>query len=222
MGNSHEFDWEQARERISAGFTAMSSENETSPEILERIWAQRASQLAQVPASEDEGEQVELVLVRLGREIFALDVHYVYDIRPPEQLTPVPRVPVWVGGVVNVRGRILSVVDLCRFFGLAPAISNSRDGEGRAGDKNNLLVVVETPDMEVALLTDDVLGVQAVLTERIQEASGTVRGLPPEYVRGVVEYSNGNNHNGSSSLIVVLDLPTLLADKRLVIHEEVV
>jgi chemotaxis signal transduction protein len=73
--------------------------------------------------------------------------------------------------------------------------------------------------MELGLLVDEVLGVEAAPVGRIQEAAGTVRGLPPEYVLGVTEWAG---EGSGFAHVVVLNLPVLLSDRRLIIHEEVV
>ena len=221
---TQEFDWEDVRRRIAAAEATLAGLDEADPEVLGRVWAQRAATLARVPIEEDQDEQIELVLVQLGRELYGLDAQYVADIKPLEQITHVPRVPDWVAGVVNLRGRIYSVVDLRRFFGLADA---ERNGEGR-GDEKGFLVVAETPAMEVALLVDDVLNVEALPADQIGEASGTVRGLRPEYVQGVTERGGSATSDSSEAtdgadvMLVVLNLPALLADERLIIHEEIV
>ncbi len=224
------FDWEGARQRIAEANAVLAGIGEITPEMLEQILAQRAARLAQVPTQEDEGEQIELVLIKLGHETYGLDAQHVFEIRLAKQITHVPRVPDWVAGVVNLRGRILSAIDLRRFFGLPSAEGNSTNspetdfGElGRAVAGTAHLVVVETPDMEVALLTDDVLAVEELPADRVQDATGTVRTIPPEYVRGVVAHKDGDiSTDGSDSMIVVLDLPALLADERLIVHEEIV
>ena len=65
-------------------------------------------------------------------------------------------------------------------------------------------------------LVDDVLAVEPVLASRVQDAADTVRGIHPEHVRGVAERGDGE------SLLVLLELQSMLADERLIVHEEVV
>ncbi len=223
---------------------ASSSPEEQSMEMLEQAWARRAAQMAKALEEEDRGEQVELAIVRLGREIYGLEVQYVYDIRTLENITRVPRVSDWVAGVVNLRGRIISALDLKRFLG----IPKSENPANNADNKQHL-VVVEVPEMELALLVDEVLTIDILPAARIQEASSAIRGIRSEYVRGVIvptengqvtgpkpglssenkkdgnngRYENPDQAAGEkNSLLVVLDLPALLADKRLVIHEEII
>lgn len=66
-GWEHGFDWQNVRQRVAVASVAMAEPGETSPEVVQQtvhtIWARRAAQLAQVPTQEDEGEQIELVLV---------------------------------------------------------------------------------------------------------------------------------------------------------------
>jgi purine-binding chemotaxis protein CheW len=203
-------DWEDVRQRIAAAEAALAGLDEISTENLHKIWARRAAQLAKKPIEQDQDEQIELAVVQLGRELYGLDVQYVFDIKPLMQITRVPRVPNWVAGVVNLRGRILSVVDLRLLFGL-PAATRSGEGDFHTLGERGFLVVVETPAMQVALLCDDVLTIETLPVSQIQESSGVVRGLRPEYVLGVVERPQGG-------LLVILDAPALLADDRLIIH----
>jgi purine-binding chemotaxis protein CheW len=203
------FDWDSMQERIAAVSAALVEMKDADPEMAERVWAQRAAQLAKPPERAEEGAQIELALIQLGREVYGIDVQYILEIRPA---TRVPRAPEWVTGVVNLRGRILSVLDLRLFFGLAPA--EAREEEDRVTPFPDL-VVVETPTMEVALLAEDVLEVEPFPTSQIQNVGETIRGISSEYVRGVIE------RGAEVPMIVVLNLPALLADERLIIEEEV-
>ncbi len=176
-------------------------------EHIEQIWAERAAQMAQVEAPVEPGETLVVVLVRLGRELFGLEVTYVTDIRPKEALTHVPRTPDWIAGVMNLRGRILSVIDLRAYLGLPPS----------AEPPEGVLVVVELPTMEVILLVDDVPGVEVLPICQDLSEDTLLHHLPMEYVRAMVEYQNipGNQRHAT-----VLDVQALLSDRRLVVHED--
>ncbi len=217
----HSYDRQDTRQRVAMTNVVRAGSDRATPEMVQQIWARRAAQLAQVPTQENKGEQIELVVVQLGRERYGLDARLVFGIKHVERVARVPRVPEWVAGVVNVRGHILSVVDLRRFFGL-PAGEPNEGEPDRAIKANSHLVIVETPEMELVLLTDGVLAVEKVPTSRIQDTTHTVRGLPPGYVRGVVEFKGGGPTTNGKTLVVVLDLPVLLADERLIVREEIV
>jgi purine-binding chemotaxis protein CheW len=209
------FDWEDIHQRIAAASAALERSDETVAEVMAQVWARRAERLARVSTESDKDEQVQLVMLRLGREVYGVDVQYVFDIRLLEALTHVPRVPDWMAGVVNLRGRIFSVVDLARFLGLAHQEATMSKGHALSEDQPvRYLVVVETPDMELAFLADEVLPMEEISLGQIQEVTTTVGGIRPDYVRGVAGRKSGNS-------LVVLDLPALLADKQLIVHEEI-
>ena len=195
----------------------MTVQGDISSEEVRKVWAARAARLARVPLQEEEGESLQYVPLRLGQELYAIEVQYVAEIRPLGDLTRVPRVPAWVAGVVNLRGRIYSVLDLMRFLGVA----GEAEAEPEAGERGptlteervQYLVVVETPALEVALLVDEVLPIQNVPVRQIGEALDRAQVARLEYVFGIVDLDEGD-------LMVILDLPLLLADKQLIVHEE--
>ncbi len=215
------FDWEEARKQISDAKSVSAKDSATSPEDdprIKRIWEERAARLAQTPTRQDQGEQIDLVLIKLGRELYAIDAQYVLEIKLAEQITPVPRVPDWVSGVTNLRGRVLSVLDLRRFFDLVDA----ERGAPEADSDVPYLVIVEAAEMEVALIADTVLSVEKMPTAQIQENIDAIRGIGPEYVRGIAERKGKETTSNLEKLVVLLDLPKLLADERLIIDEEVI
>lgn len=178
-----------------------------------QILAARTAQLAEVPVAKAVGESVLLVPLRTGREFYAIDVQYVLDIRPLETLTRVPRVPTWVAGVTNLKGRIVSVIDLQQFLGAARPAPIGGAGAAPTPPAVPYLVVVETAAMEVALLVDEVLPLEEVQLSRIYVVTGGVQMVRPEYVRGLVDGDEGR-------VMVVLDLPALLSDERLIVRQE--
>jgi purine-binding chemotaxis protein CheW len=175
-------------------------------EYIEQVWTTRAAQMALVE-KEESGEQLVVVLLRLGRDLFGLDVHSVRDIRPKEMITRVPRVPGWVAGVTNLRGRILSVIDLRAFLGL-PASTETEKG---------VLVLVQSPVMEIIFLVDDVPGVEVLPVRQDLAGDTLIHHLRGEYVQAVVERSGSTP---AQQHITVLSVEALLADPRLIIHEE--
>jgi purine-binding chemotaxis protein CheW len=208
-------DWDMMRQRIAAAHESVQKDNDIAPEVLQQAWSKRASSLAAVRVEEEEGNIIELVLVQLGREIYGFDVQHVFDIRAARQVTRVPRTPAWVAGVANVRGRILSAVDLAGFLGLRRSEVSAKDGAA-SGLQKQFLIVVETPGMEAALLVDNVLGVQAFLESQVQTHSGVIRGILPEYVQGIA-----SRKDGPENLLVILNLAAVLGDKRFIITEEI-
>jgi len=220
-GGAH-VDWNIVHKRLTESSARLAWMDDLTDEGLQQAWTRRADQVAQALQEQEEGDQVEVAVIQLGRERYGLEVQYIFDIRLEENITRVPRSPEWVAGVVNLRGQILSVVNLQRYLGL---LASEKAPE--AGPRH--LLLVQTPQMELALLVDEVISIQNLPVSHIQEAASVVRGLPAEYVQGV--YIN-NDAGGDKTLpsedsentpmLMILNLPAMLADKKLIVQEEIV
>ena len=214
------FDWERLRLRLS---TLGSNQDEVVENLsdteVEQIWMQRASQMAQAQDTEEISDQMELVLLRVGRELLGVEVGYISAIRQNEPITRVPRVPAWVAGVVNLRGSILSVIDLRIFLGL-PAAPVEEQPDGASNANSGLLVVTATRDMQVVLLVDDVPGVEALRVKDIHNETNILRGMRPEYVRGIIERHILQNGEERADPVIILNIEALLSDRRMIVHDE--
>lgn len=62
----------------------------------------------------------------LAEEVFGLPLLKVHEIIGLMEITPVPRMPAWVRGVINLRGKVIPVIDLRRTFGMAPLADTRR------------------------------------------------------------------------------------------------
>ena len=235
-GDSH-VDWDVIHRKVLEGAARLAWVEDAPEDVLEQTWARRAAQVARIIEEEEAEEQIQIVVIRLGRELYGLETNYVFDIRPLENITLVPRVPEWVAGVTNLRGRVVSALDLPVYFGLPPV---ERDSDHRSAKQ--YLIVVETPAMEIALIADEVLMIETLPVSKIQEATSAVRGIRPEFMRGIVVHTeeaasqeqreptpSPDGHNTANSLagvstalLLILDLPALLADKRLIVHEDII
>ncbi len=84
---------------------------------VDALMQQRARELARPLADgAAEGEHIEVLEFILAHERYAIETAWVQEVYPLRQLTPLPGTPAFVLGVVNVRGKIISVMDLRVFF----------------------------------------------------------------------------------------------------------
>jgi purine-binding chemotaxis protein CheW len=129
-----------------------------------------------------------LIAFRLGDETFAVDIALVHEI---VRLCPITRIPRALGdveGVINLRGRIVPIVDMRRRLGL-PSIE--RDGATR-------IMIVEIGEMNVGAVVDSVTGVIRMAETDI-DTPETLFGDPEtDYVRGVGKYGE--------QLVILLDI----------------
>jgi purine-binding chemotaxis protein CheW len=91
----------------------------------------------------DDESVIEYVTAMIDRQLFGLPIARVQDVFVPARLTKVPLSPFEVAGVLNLRGRIVTVIDMRRRLGLPPRSSEGQDmaiGIERDGEAYGLLV----------------------------------------------------------------------------------
>ncbi|HEY0016807.1 MAG TPA: chemotaxis protein CheW [Longimicrobium sp.] len=145
--------------------------------------------------------QVQLVTFKVGGEEFGLDVFAVHEIRRWEGVTPVPRMPAFVEGVLEVRGDVLPVIDLRRRFEVA----------GVVYDDDTRIVLVESEREKLGLVVDSVTEVLRAPETSISAPPAYIRGLAAEFVKGIVRLE--------SRLVILLDLERILSsDERIALE----
>jgi len=189
-------DWAAARARIAAAEAALDQQEPRGAQ-LEALLAQRAAALAPPPAAPTPADVFEALVFRLGDEQFALASSAVREVRVPTGLRKLPGAPAFVAGVLNVRGRVVTVLDL------RPPLGLPASGAAAA------VVLVPTPRGDVGLLTTERPALRQLrATELTDLPAGAAAGLDPGWVRGV-----------TPDLVVVLDEARILADRRLLVED---
>jgi purine-binding chemotaxis protein CheW len=161
----------------------------------------RAEELAVEHREEGIDENaIEVLEFILANEHYAVESVYIREVYPMREFTQIPGTPPFVLGLINIRGQILSVIDIRRFFDLpVKGLSDL-----------NRVMVIETPKMEMGILADRIIGVRRVPQDTLQPSLPTLTGIRADYLRGI-----------SSDGLVVLDVQKMVSDPKLVVNEEV-
>lgn len=170
------------------------------PQQWQSILKTRAQALAQVPAQAAATECIEVVTFLLAYETYGIETSYVREVYPLKDLTPLPCTPAFVAGIVNVRGQVLSVIDIKKFFDLP---------EQGLTDLNKVIILSDGT-MEFGILADAIVDVKNIPLGKIQPGLPTLTGIREDYLRGV-----------TVERLVILDAAKLLTDSNIVVHEEV-
>ncbi|MBE0546712.1 MAG: purine-binding chemotaxis protein CheW [Rubrivivax sp.] len=195
-------DWLEVRQRLKITSDAIGNAVLPNQEETRRILKARARALGRKSEpAEAPGERIEVLEFVLAQEHYAVESRHVRDVYPLEQLTPVPCTPAFVLGIVNLRGEILSVIDIKKFFDLP--------------DKGltdlNKVIVLDSGSMRFGILADAIIGVHTIPVADIQASLPTLTGIREEYLKGV-----------TPDRTVILDAERLLADEQIVVQEQVV
>ena len=134
----------------------------------------------------------EFVTATIGSQLCGIPVLKVQDVLGPQRITPIPLAPVEVAGSLNLRGRIVTAIDLRTRLGLTL----------RADDKNEMSIVVEHRGELYSLMIDAVGEVLQMSASNFERNPATLDPVWRGFSEGVYRLTEG--------LLVVLDVDTLL------------
>jgi len=140
-------------------------------------------------------EVKQLVIFKLGDEEFAVDILQAKEIEKIDQgITRVPKAPIFVEGVINLRGVIVPIVDLRKRFGLVV----------RPVGHDTRVIIVEVNSNLIGMVVDSVAEVCRINVSEINLAPELAKGVDACFLSGVVKLNNNR-------LIVLLNLERALS-----------
>ena len=165
-------------------------------EEKEIILKERAKMLAQKRKRQEAEAYIEVIEFLIANEKYAIESEYIREVYPLKGITPLPCTPNFVLGIINVRGEILSVIDIKKFFDLPEAGLTD----------HNKVVIVQSDEMELGILADSILGMRSIPLKEIQSSLPTLTGICIEYLKGV-----------TSERLVILNMGKSLYDKNIIL-----
>jgi purine-binding chemotaxis protein CheW len=156
----------------------MSKENQARPDSADKI-----------------SELLELVSFKIGNEEFGVDISNVKEIMKMLQITKVPNSPDFVEGVINLRGRVIPIIDLrCRLH-----------IEKREQDKDTRIIVVELNNSTVGFIVDAVKEVLRIPVSVTEAPPEMVTGYNSDFIQSVGKLED--------RLLILIDLSKVLTTK---------
>ena len=144
-------------------------------------------------------ELVQLCVLRIGAETYAVDLRRVDEILPVPPLTPLPKAPAFLEGVARLRGEVLPVIDARKRLGVAPASATLRTPSGQPKHTERL-VVCRVGSRRVGVLVDAVSQVRRVARETLKPAP-----LASPHVLGIA--------GEGAQVTMLLDVKALLSEE---------
>jgi len=137
-------------------------------------------------------DELQLVSFNIGTEEFGVDILKVQEINRMVEITRVPQAPHYVEGVINLRGKVIPIVDLRKRFNL----------ELKKHDKNTRIVVVDIGGNIMGMIVDSVSEVLRLPAGTIEPPPEIVTGVNSEYIKGVAKLDD--------RLLIFLDLSKVI------------
>lgn len=129
---------------------------------------------------ENVNNELKLIIFKLGREEYGMDILRVQEIKRMMSITRVPSTPSFIKGVINLRGSVLPVIDLRTRLGLA---------ETELRDAARIIVILVN-ETTVGFIVDEVVEVTTIDTKNVEVAHALSTGLSTEYISGIAKADN--------------------------------
>lgn len=144
---------------------------------------------------EEDTQKGKYLTFNLGSEVYGLDIKYVTEIIGVQAITEVPELPEYIRGIINLRGKIIPVMDVRLRFRKPYREYNDR----------TCIVVVDIMDISVGLIVDTVSEVITILDQDIVPPPDVNRGAGNRYIKGIGKVG--------SEVKLLLDCSRLLNDE---------
>nr|WP_035271112.1 chemotaxis protein CheW [Desulfonatronum thiodismutans] len=136
---------------------------------------------------------LQLVTFHIGEEEFGVEILKVQEIIRMMGITRVPKAPDFVEGVINLRGKVIPIIDLRTRFGMA----------AQDHDKHTRIIVIEINSVIIGFVVDSVSEVLRIPADTVEPPPPIISGIESEYIRGVGKLAD--------RLLILLDLDSLLS-----------
>jgi len=141
---------------------------------------------------------IEFSTFYVGGALCGIDILNIQEINKNFEITKVPQAADYVEGILNLRGRIVTIIDLGKKLGLEPA------SKAKAKDKDNRNIIVNSEDEHIGLLVDSVADVVLAKSSAIEPAPSNIGGVKGKFFEGVLKTE--------TSLIGILDINEVLKE----------
>jgi purine-binding chemotaxis protein CheW len=149
--------------------------------------------MAEINKIKNDHQELQLVSFHVGEEEFGIDILRVKEIIRVLQITKVPNSPEYVEGVINLRGRVIPIIDLRVRLEVTKTELNT----------NSRIIVLEIEDKIVGFIVDSVSEVLRISTSLIEPPPSIVSNINSEYITAIVKLDE--------KLLILLDMDKVLS-----------
>jgi len=149
---------------------------------------------------------IDIVEFELGGERYALDIQLAREIVEMIPITPIPRAPAYISGVINLRGEITNIMNLNTLLGLP-------DQEVRTNQKIIVLVPEATGGSNVGIIVDDVSSVIQVSESDVDKVGEGFGSDSSAFVKGIIKMkTEDGTADTKKNLIIWIDMEKVIKD----------
>jgi purine-binding chemotaxis protein CheW len=145
-----------------------------------------------------QSRELQLVIFKISQQEFGVEINQVREIVRLVPITPVPRAPSFIEGVVSLRGQVLAVIDLAKRLNMK---ASPRSEKTR-------IIVIETEENTIGMIVDEVTEVLRLPQENIDQAPELIASeIQQKYLKGVGKLGD--------RLLILIDLVKILSPEEI-------
>ena len=148
---------------------------------------------------------IDIVEFEMGTELYALDIQLAREIVEMMPITPIPRSPSFINGIINLRGEITTIINLNTIMGLPQT-------EIRKDQKIIILVPESAGGNNVGIIVDEVHSVNQVQESAIEKMGDGMGTDANNFVKGIIKIQNDAADGKKTNLIIWIDMLRILKD----------
>jgi purine-binding chemotaxis protein CheW len=153
--------------------------------------------------SQDSTGQIALAVIGLESEYFGFGLEVIHEFTDIDKITPIPCCPPHIIGNINLRGEIVTLVDISHIINLSSSTQKTREKA----------IVVRHDEIVAGIIVDDIFDVLYLDAKQISNAPVAMHSAHDEYLQGVAPYRD--------KMMSIINLPKILTTDTLVVNEEV-
>lgn len=146
--------------------------------------------------------EIQLIIFSINNVEYAIDISNIIEIIQFMSLSPLPNAPDFIEGVINLRGKVIPIVDLrVRFQSFI-----------RENTRKTKIMIASIQDKEIGLIADTVTDIIGISAGQIEPTLPVIHGLKMEYIKGIARLNK--------RLIVIVNIEKILSSKEKIILKE--
>ena len=194
--------------------TQLSDENHLLSEKI-REYENKIRQIEKQAIHFQEEQEIDIIVFSMGEEHYAMDVTMVREVVEMVPITPIPRTPPHILGIINLRGEVTHVIDFARILGKTSRVE-------RDLQKIIVLPLDQTGGEYISIIVDSVQSVTTISSKQVSylgdqitdQISLHIKGIIQMSVQDVSESMTQDEDQTVHTLIIWLDMPALIASIR--------
>lgn len=194
-------DWKKMQEKINEAKSNILAKEKSSREEIINILRKRAENFAKHDDKHlKELETISVLEFVLGQEKYAIKTENLKEIIASDSITEVPCTPSFIYGIINIRGKIVSVIDLKKYLHL--------DYIGIT-DKTSIVVAIHNEEL-IGIIVDQINGIRNIDTKEIQKTKFKLKTIKESYISGI-----------TNETVIILDIDKVLSDNAIHVNDTI-